>query len=133
MRRTITLDVMWQIDPHNTTAVEPTSDYRYGSPNCFATQGYIILVCGDDGTFVGHIDNDKTHGPAVHLGVYKGDPKEVAARLRADFRELWATRKDVPKEPQPAEMVVWLREFSDEGGPEIGATQLLYWSHPSIT
>lgn len=131
MRRTITLDVMWQIDPTTGRAVEPTRDYQYGSQNCFGTSGYTILVEVSDGTFVGHIDSDTTTQSAVELGVYKGDPQEIAARLRADFRLLWSTRQDVPDEPQPAEMVVWLRHFSDEGGAEMRGKNLLHWQHPA--
>lgn len=133
MRRTITLDVMWQIDPLTGDVVDPNGSYCYGSDNCFHGGSTMTLVETDEEVFAGHIDFDRATGPKQHLGVFIGDPKAVAQQMLQNHANLNATRRDGLAIPaQPAQIVVWLREFKSVGGSETGSTPLLEWAHPAI-
>ncbi len=133
MLRTITLDVMWQLDTLTGNAVTPDEHYEYGSANCFLGGSTMCLVETSPERFAGHIDFDRSAGDYQHAGVYIGEPEVVAQEMLQTFSHLNATRKDgLGVEQQPAHIVVWLREFKGTGGPEIVAVQLLEWKNPAI-
>ncbi|HVI69124.1 MAG TPA: hypothetical protein VM581_01575 [Magnetospirillaceae bacterium] len=133
MHRTITFNLWWQINTIDNQAIEPTPAYVPGGANCFAGIDYTTLVEVGPDLFVGHVDYDHSQYEGYMLGVYKGTPQEIAARLRADFLRLEGSRSDQPQTGMllPAQMCVWLREFSDEGGAELKTEPLLEWRHPA--
>jgi hypothetical protein len=129
--RTITITFMWQVDPRTQVATDPTAAFRCGSVNCFSSE-WGCLVEVRPNVFVGHVDFDRSRGDDQHLGEYTGEPAEIAQHLKADYTRLNATREDGYGVSTPAaQVVVWLREFPDGGGPEIDAKQILDWCHPA--
>lgn len=132
MIRTITLDVMWQIDTLTGEAGDPDERYDYGGENCFRGEGTMTLVEREPGVFAGHVDFDRSTGHAQHLAVFLGEPAVIAQQMVQTHSYLNAKRRDgLGVSAQPAHILVWVREFKDIGGPETDAYCIYEWKHPA--